>query len=274
MKLRVTVLSENTGHDEFKGEHGLSLYIEFGSERILLDAGRTDLFLKNAQQLGVDLSSVDYAVLSHSHYDHADGFEHFFEINKNAKLYVRHEADEIFYSEKEGRRHYIGPKKGMLDRFRDRIVYVEEISRSLGAAGAVLLSHTTKNLQENGARTGLYKLTGEDLVPDDFSHEQTLILPTGKGLVIFNSCSHGGAATIIREVTAYDNSHPVYAYIGGFHLFESPDEDVYEFVETLRDVKVDRLITGHCTGDRGCEILKEAFGSRVETMHAGMVIDL
>ena len=38
--------------------------------------------------------------------------------------------------------------------------------------------------------------------PDSFSHEQSLVFDTPDGLVIFNSCSHGGADTIIREVTA------------------------------------------------------------------------
>ena len=70
----VTVLSDNNGTERCPGEWGLSLLIEHGGRRLLLDAGASDLFMKNAAALGKDLKSLDFAVLSHAHYDHADGF--------------------------------------------------------------------------------------------------------------------------------------------------------------------------------------------------------
>lgn len=53
---------------------------------------------------------------------------------------------------------------------------------------------------------------------DDFSHEQSLVLDTKEGLVIFNSCSHGGADVIIREAEAAFPGKQIYGLIGGFHF--------------------------------------------------------
>ena len=70
----ITSLLENTtSRSGIAAEHGLSLYIETATHRILFDMGQTDLFARNAEALGVDLTHVDLAVLSHGHYDHGGG---------------------------------------------------------------------------------------------------------------------------------------------------------------------------------------------------------
>ena len=71
--MRATVLTDNTGNNELAGEWGLSFYIEYRDQKILLDAGQSGLFAENAEKLGINLADVDYAVLSHAHYDHVDG---------------------------------------------------------------------------------------------------------------------------------------------------------------------------------------------------------
>ncbi|MBE5922953.1 MAG: MBL fold metallo-hydrolase [Lachnospiraceae bacterium] len=279
-KYRITVLSDNTEFEDYKGEHGLSLYIEYGPDKILLDAGRSGLFLENAKKLGIDLSEVDIAVLSHSHYDHADGLDEFFKVNDTAKVYMRKEAGECYYSMHDDGMKYIGPKKGMLEKYKDRIVYVEEDLTYIGKSSytIALLPHSTHGLSSLGENAKLYKKVGEDYVPDDFSHEQTLCIDNGKGLIIINSCSHGGVENIINEVRkeydGYSQKRSVYAYIGGFHLFKSSDEEIIKLANTLKEVECERFITGHCTGDHAYEVLKNELGDRVEQFHAGMLIEL
>lgn len=273
-ELSVTVLSENTGFGQCEGQHGLSLYIRFLRHRILLDAGQSRLFAENAKKLGINLKKVDLAVLSHAHYDHADGFDEFLLINKKAKLYVRKEAEEIFYADHDGHVDYIGPRKGMLAEYADRVVYVDSSCCYLGSDKMFLVPHSTEGLSDIGEKAKLYKLVDEKIYADDFEHEQSLVISTKKGLVIFNSCSHGGPANIIKEVQKQRPGEKIYAYIGGFHLSKYPDEDVYSFAETLKEVAVDKIITGHCTGDRAFEILREKLGERVEKMHSGLSIEL
>ena len=276
--IRVSVLADNRESESFGGEHGLSLYIEFAGKKILLDAGKSDLFYENAKKLGIDLSEVDYAVLSHSHYDHADGFERFFEINDKAELLVRKEAGEDYYSQHDDGIAYIGPKKGMLERYKDRIRYIDGDFATVGSWSVILLPHTTEGLDEIGKKAKLYRKVDGEMLPDDFSHEQTLVMDSSRGLVIINSCSHGGAANIIKEVEKYYDGYSIkrkiYAYIGGFHLFKSSDEEVQRFADTLKEVDCQRIITGHCTGDHAFEILHQELGDRVEQMHSGMVIEL
>ena len=72
--MRITALVENTSaRPELIAEHALSLYIESNGYKILFDMGASDAFVQNAKVLGIDLNTVDFAVLSHGHYDHGGG---------------------------------------------------------------------------------------------------------------------------------------------------------------------------------------------------------
>ncbi len=86
--MRIIVLTDNIGNELTPGEWGLSFYIEYGEKKVLLDAGKSGLFAENAQRLGLSLENVDYAVLSHAHYDHADGMEEFLRQNEKARLWL------------------------------------------------------------------------------------------------------------------------------------------------------------------------------------------
>lgn len=110
--------------------------------------------------------------------------------------------------------------------------------------------------------------------PDDFRHEQSLIFETAFGLVIFNSCSHAGVDCIIKETAAAFPGKHIEALIGGFHLFRSTDGEVRSLAERIRETGIRRLYTGHCTGDRAMEILKEEFGDQIEQLYTGMEIEI
>ena len=129
--MKITALAENISLDENIGaEHGLSLYIETDSHKILFDMGQTALFAENAEKLGVDLTKVDLAVLSHGHYDHGGGLERFLEINKTAPVYISRFAFGEHYN---GTEKYIGLDKSL--RSSDRLVFVGDeikIDKSLG----------------------------------------------------------------------------------------------------------------------------------------------
>ena len=93
------VLTENTAvSDEFLYEHGLSFYIETEKHRILFDMGQSDAFIKNAETMGVDLSLVDIAVLSHGHYDHGGGLDAFLDENSCGKVYINKNAFKDYYA--------------------------------------------------------------------------------------------------------------------------------------------------------------------------------
>ena len=107
---------------------------------------------------------------------------------------------------------------------------------------------------------------------DDFSHEQSLVFETEKGLVIFNSCSHGGADNIIREVQLAYPEQKLYAMIGGFHLYKATPEEVAALAERIKATGIQRVVTGHCTGEPAYAILKEKLGDMVQQMYAGFTL--
>ena len=120
--MRITALVENTvGRDCVGCEHGLSLYIETVGRTVLFDMGQSDLFLRNAQALGLDLAAVDVAVLSHGHYDHGGGLATFLKLNNHAPVYMSRHAFEPHFN---GTEKYIGLDS--LLQASGRIVYVDE----------------------------------------------------------------------------------------------------------------------------------------------------
>lgn len=68
-EVRLTVLADNRSSDpvRFPTEHGLSILLDTGSLRLLLDTGASDLFIRNARTLGINIADVDYVFLSHGH---------------------------------------------------------------------------------------------------------------------------------------------------------------------------------------------------------------
>lgn len=271
-ELSATVLIDNIPAENLPGEWGLAIYITYRGKKILLDTGASGQFLKNAEAMGIDLTAVDFGVLSHAHSDHSDGMADFFEINKTAPFYLRQGTAENCYDKQIFSTSYIGICKGTLETYRQRIIFAEgerEIS-----PGVWLLPHRTEGLARIGKRFRLYRREGRKWIPDDFNHEQSLVFETERGLVIFNSCSHGGADNIIREVSAAFPGRKIFAIIGGFHLFEATRGEVLSFARRVRDTGIEKAVTGHCTGQKAYDLLKSQLGDRLEQLHTGYFIEI
>ena len=268
--MRARVLVDNISKDFLAAEWGLSLYIEFREHKILLDAGTTDAFLQNAGQMKIDLAGIDFGVLSHAHYDHANGIGAFFGANDHAKFYIRGRARENCYGKKEGKLRYIGVQKGLQRKFRERFVRAEGDYKI--ADGIYLIPHKTKGLETIGARSDLYVKRGLRMRPDGFEHEHSLVLEEENGLIVLNSCSHAGADNIIREITETFPRKKILAIIGGLHLYKLTDDEVRAFAKRVRQTGIKAVYTGHCTGDRPFEVLKEELGDTVHQFFSGMEI--
>ena len=279
MKFQVLIdnIAGTCGSRKLFGEWGLSVYVEFEDKRYLLDTGASHLFAKNAAVMGVDLSKVDMGVLSHAHFDHSDGMAKFFHVNEAAPFYLRKGAGENCYHTHKliGRftyHEYIGIHKGFLKRFADRIRFAEGDMQI--APNVYLVPHKTPGLEAIGERAHLSVKENDKYRYDSFDHEQSLVFDTPKGLFVMNSCSHGGADNIVKEIEATFPGKKIYALLGGFHLFRYKDEVVRAFAERLRELDVQKIYTGHCTGIRAFEILREVLGDRAEQMFTGMTVEI
>lgn len=271
MKTKLTVIVDNNPCGELAGEWGLSFLVEYEGRKILADTGASALFSDNLEKLGFDISDIDYGTLSHAHYDHSNGMPLFFENNVKAKFYLRENTKENCYAKKLFFKKYIGLPKGVLADYSDRIEYVSGDFKLFD--GAYLIPHKTPDLDKIGKREMMYRLVGRKWIPDNFDHEQSLVLDTEKGLVIINCCSHGGTVNIINEVRSSFPGKHVYALIGGFHLFNKSEKEVREVSRNILDTGIDFVCTGHCTKDKAFAVMKEEMGDKLEQLHAGLVLE-
>lgn len=284
--MKFTVLTENHEADGLENEHGLSLFLEYHEKIYLLDAGQTGVFARNAEKLKLDLNRVELAVLSHAHYDHAGGFDVFFEKNADALVYAAAAGQRMdWYSMREEGPKYIGIPQEVLENYPERFIWTDGVRELV--PGMWLIPHRTPGLEKIGEKTGMYKkvhgaVTDCSFAPDDFTHEQSLVLETEEGLVIFSSCSHGGVRNIVNEVRAVFPEKQILAYIGGFHLKASGSQDemnctedeVRELGHSLMQLGIQYIYTGHCTGVRGFELLKEVMGDCLQELRTGMQAEI
>ncbi len=268
MNTTCTVVVDNIAEGDLQGEWGLCIYIEYGEHRILLDAGSSSLFADNLAKLHLDIRGIDAAVLSHAHFDHANGMPTFFEHNPEAKFYLREGSGENCYFKKFIFHKYIGIPRHVLRDYPDRIVFASGDYQLYD--GVWLIPHKTANLEQIGKREMMWRKTPKGWKPDDYSHEQSLVLDTDKGLVIFNSCSHGGAVNIIHEVQATFPDKHIYGLVGGLHLFNKSTEEIEATARAIRETGIDYVCTGHCTKNRAYGIMKNELGDKLEQLHVGL----
>ena len=258
--MTITSLLENTtARAGIAAEHGLSLYVETATHRILFDMGQTDLFARNAEALGIDLSRVDLAVLSHGHYDHGGGLAAFLEINQTAPVYL---TEAAFLPHYNGTQKYIGLDTSLQDHPRLRVVSGD---LSLGI-GLTLLTPNGRKRRHSLGSFGLTERVGDTFLPDDFRHEQYLLIEEGGRRVLFSGCSHAG----IRDIVAWFSPDVL---IGGFHVSRMAlGEELTALGEALATHGTD-YYTCHCTGEAQFAFLRERM-PRLRYLAGGQTICL
>lgn len=233
--MRITALVENTAsRQDIGSEHGLSLYIETGEHRILFDTGQTELFAENAERLGIDLSAVDIAVLSHGHYDHGGGLQRFLEINRRAPVYLSRYAFEQHYN---GTEKYIGLNPALQEN--DRLIYTGEEYKI--AEGLTLYACNTRQTVHRLDSAGLLLRQNGSFYPEDFRHEQYLLAEEDGRRVLISGCSHKGILNI-AEWFSPD------VLVGGFHLMKQPIGEALRDCARQLDAYPTAYYTCHCTG--------------------------
>jgi len=254
----VTLLENCACRTDMVPQHGLSLYIETGERKILFDMGQDDTFARNAENLGVDLSLVDLAVLSHGHYDHGGGLAEFLRINQKVPVYIHEGAFDQYYN---GTEKYIG-----LD------TSLREDPRLIFTKGDIRLSPELRltDCNDLGWRScsfGLNRKEGDAFKPDGFLHEQYLQIVEGERQVLISGCSHKGILNIARHFQPD-------VLIGGFHLNKVEDTSDLQRISQELLAMGTTYYTGHCTGSRQYDVMKEVMGDRLQSISTGTVITI
>lgn len=260
--MKLWTLTENTAcRGDLLAEHGLSLYIETGSHKLLFDAGQTDAFAANAAKLGVDLGQVDAAVLSHGHYDHGGGMLRFLELNQKAKIYVNQNA---FLPHYNGENRYIGLAPELKES--RRLVLVGE-TLELGD-GLSLHACNARECKFPAEFFGLQVMEAGILQADDFCHEQYLLVQEQGRRILFSGCSHKG---ILNIVSWFQPD----VLVGGFHFSKIPPESprLQQAAEQLLQYPT-VYYTGHCTGQAQFQRMRQIMGDRLQRISTGTVLTL
>lgn len=282
--MRITTLIENDGiegRNDLKAEFGLSLHVDTGSHRILFDTGHTGAFADNAEALGIDLASVDVAVLSHQHFDHGGGLERFFEINRKAKVYLRQsDVANRYFKDLTEESHPVGIDPSLFERFSDRFVFVNHTTEI--APDVFLLSDIPSRYSRPQGNRHLYVERDGRLLPDPFDHELVMVVQGEDGLVVFSGCSHNGILNMIGAATDHWPEERIRAVIGGFHLIGRPQldtmagsrDEVEDIGRRILEIGPKKVYTSHCTGERALKVLEGVMGENLEAFHTGSIIEV
>ena len=288
--MKITVLVENTISkniekslaEKLKAEHGLSLFIQTQNKNILFDMGQTNLFAKNASLLGINLQTVDFAILSHGHYDHGGlssplpatlkneyfGIEAFAHTNQKAPIFINSNAFSQNYN---ANKKYIGLNQELLQsKIAERFVFVQDEKEITQNIKLFSCNSYKKSVATNAF--GLMQLQNGTFVPDNFNHEHYLLIQENDKKILISGCSHKGILNIVEWFK------PDFL-IGGFHFksldVENPCQklELESYAKKLASYNT-KYFTCHCTGTQQFEILKSIMKEKVEYISTGDVINI
>jgi 7,8-dihydropterin-6-yl-methyl-4-(beta-D-ribofuranosyl)aminobenzene 5'-phosphate synthase len=264
--MKITILVEDSSPGDIEHEHGLSAFVEFGGKCILFDTGQSGMFITNANKLGIDLAKTDFVVISHGHYDHAGGLPDFMKkYDTSLMKFVSHPG--IFERKVHGSRDDIGcpvSRESIEAEFGECIFTKDQVALYSGAAflGEVQRKH------ENPGTCAEHIQNGKT-VPDPVEDDSALVFKTGGGTILLAGCSHSGILNLAKEANKQNN---LYTIIGGFHLGNASEERLDKIISEFRNMSINELRPGHCTGGHAIDRMEKELGARRIT--TGEVIEL
>jgi 7,8-dihydropterin-6-yl-methyl-4-(beta-D-ribofuranosyl)aminobenzene 5'-phosphate synthase len=265
-KAEITVLYDAFGKTStMKKDWGFSALIEYGDKRILFDTGNNaEIFAHNVAAKGIDLTKLDFAIVSHRHGDHTSGLSHLLKVNPTVKIYAPQENFGVFGAALPGtfyrRNESLSPEMRYFDgkppetlRFgspwpEGNFTWVTKTTEVVPGFHLILLNGTW----------------GVDLEVKEIS----LAIDTPDGIVLIVGCSHSTVEKIVEAAKSATNK-PIHLVLGGTHLLPANDDQIRSIAASLRDNWNVRFIAPvHCTGEPAFAILKETFGDRY--LYAGL----
>lgn len=260
---------------------GFSCLVDYRGTRILFDSGtHADLFARNAQALGVDLTTIDFAVGSHAHADHLSGFDHLLRVHPKVKIYLPADfavgapiAFPFAGPEPEAARS-LPPEERYFGRTEGNCP-VASSGRYWGADVEYVKGHRelapgiTLIATDSAFLGGFSRYPPNQATPKlSGLPELSLALRTPAGEVLVVGCSHSGVDVIVRA--AKDHlKRDIDLVLGGFHLVPYGADEVRRVALAMRDeLGVKRVGPAHCSGHLAFKTFRDLFGAKYE--HAGL----
>jgi 7,8-dihydropterin-6-yl-methyl-4-(beta-D-ribofuranosyl)aminobenzene 5'-phosphate synthase len=262
---KITILYDAFGADPaMTKDWGFSALVEVAGKRILFDTGdNAGIFERNVKAKGIDLTTLDFVVLSHRHSDHMAGLSYVLSVNAKVKIYAPKEGFGIYGSSLPStfyRKDNSLPEE--MRYYGGKPPEIMEFGAAWPGANFQLIDQTT----EITPGITLIALIS-DLPGTKELKELSLAVNTPDGLILVVGCSHPGIERIVEAATAINPK--IHLIAGGFHLVAATDDAIEKIVSALKDkFKVENIAPGHCTGEPTFASLKKAFGTRY--VYAGL----
>jgi len=264
-KAQITILYDAFGKSSgMQKDWGYAALIEYGGKRILFDTGNNgDTLAQNAKAKGIDLSRLDFVVMSHRHGDHMGGVAYLLSVNPRVKIYAPKEGFGVYGADLPGTFYRKDESLPPEQRYYDG--RPPEVMRFGAAWPGANFQLVDKNIE---IAPGIHLIALVSDRPGTLElRELSLAINTAEGMVIIVGCSHPGIEKIVEAATKINPR--IHLVAGGFHLVVSKDEEIEKIVAALRDTyKVAYVAPGHCTGEPTFAALKKAFGER--NLYAGL----
>jgi 7,8-dihydropterin-6-yl-methyl-4-(beta-D-ribofuranosyl)aminobenzene 5'-phosphate synthase len=262
---RITILYDAFGTDStLRKDWGFSALVEAGGKRILFDTGdNAEIFAANVKAKGIDLTNLDFVVLSHRHSDHMAGLSYVLSVNPTVKIYAPKEGFGIYGSSLPS--SFYRKDDSLPPEMRYYDGKPPEIMK-FGAAWPNAHFEPIDQTTEIVPGITLIALISDAPGTRELK-ELSLAINTADGMVLVVGCSHPGIERIVEAAAGINPK--IHLVVGGFHLVVAPDETIAKVVTALHDrFKVENIAPGHCTGEPTFAALKKAFGDKY--LYAGL----
>ncbi|SCJ99890.1 Metallo-beta-lactamase superfamily [uncultured Clostridium sp.] len=256
--VKLTVIMDNLASENksLHNCHGLSLFIESSDLNLMFDFGSGEDTIKNFKALNIDINNIDYAICSHSHYDHAGGYKNFVRDGLKSPLIV----GDSFFNKKLAFNgiKYTDLGANFNSKFLSdnniKLIKCDDIlklSDECFVVGNFDRVDRTERIPDRfvcGDLINNYK--------DSFNDEIVLVVKSDKGLIIIVGCSHPGIVNITRSISKRFNES-VYGIIGGTHLIEADEDRINYTLEELMSLGVEFLAFNHCSGMKVVDMISK-----------------
>lgn len=265
-KAEITVLYDAFGKPSaMKKDWGYAALIEYRGKRILFDTGNNaEIFANNVKAKGVDLTTLDFVVVSHRHGDHTSGLDQLLSVNPDVTIYAPQENFGVFGAALPGNFYKRNEALPADTRYFDG-----DPPETLRFGSAWPEANFTWVTKDTEIAPGFHLIVllgswGVDLEVKEIS----LAIETPDGIVLIVGCGHPKIETIVKAAKAALNK-PINLVIGGLHLLPASDNEIRRIATALCDTWNVRFVApGPCTGEPGFAILKEVFSDRY--IYAGL----
>lgn len=249
--MKITVLTDNTPGKHTEAEHGLSYLIEFDGKRLLFDTGQSNLFIKNAEVMGVDVTNIDMIILSHGHFDHGDGLPYL----SGGKLLCHPGCFVKRYRKID--HSYIGLVNTQ-DELKEKYELITSASPFYITEKIIFLGEIPRLTDFESKHTSF---VFEDGSPDFVMDDSAIAMILDKGIFVVTGCGHAGIVNTLEHARIVTEIKKLYGVMGGFHL-KAADRQTEETIRYLKDSGITYVYPSHCTVEPALSLFHKNFPAK------------